>query len=459
MTLRETNSERYNSIAMKLWDKDIQSDKLIGQFTVGKDRELDLLLAQYDVLGSLAHIIMLDSIGLINAAELQELYGELLHIYESIKKQAFIIEEGVEDVHSQVELLLTRKLGDTGKKIHAARSRNDQVLLDIKLYVREELHRLVEGVVALFNLLLSQSERYKDVLIPGYTHLQVAMPSSFGLWFGAYAENLTDDLQLLHAAYRIADQNPLGSAAGYGSSFPINRQMTTDLLGFATMNYNVISAQMSRGKTERVVSFALSSLAGTLSKMAGDICLFASQNFGFLTLPDELTTGSSIMPHKKNPDVFELIRAKCNKIQALPNEIDHIWINLPSGYFRDMQIIKESFLPVFTELKNCLCMATYAISKVTPTENVLKDERYRYIFSVEEVNKLVLQGTPFREAYKQVARQIREGSYRPDHTLRHTHEGSLGNLCNDKISRKMKHILRLFGFENKDKAYLKLLKR
>jgi argininosuccinate lyase len=444
---------------MKLWDKDIQTDKLIEQFTVGKDRELDPLLARYDVLGSMAHIIMLESIGLINAVELQQLSGELFHIYESIENQAFIIEEGVEDVHSQVELLLTRKLGDTGKKIHAARSRNDQVLLDIKMFVREEIQRIVEGIEVLFDLLLSQSERYKDFLIPGYTHLQVAMPSSFGLWFGAYAENLTDDLQLLHAAYRVADQNPLGSAAGYGSSFPINRQMTTDLLGFATMNYNVINAQMSRGKTERIVSFALSSLAGTLSKMAGDICLFASQNFGFLTLPDELTTGSSIMPHKKNPDVFELIRAKCNKIQALPSEIEHIWINLSSGYFRDMQIIKESFLPVFSEMKNCLAIATYALSKVMPAENVLQDERYRYIFSVEEVNKLVLQGTPFREAYKQVAGQIREGSYRPGHTIRHTHEGSMGNLCNDKISRKMKDIMRLFGFENKDNAYRKLLRR
>jgi len=444
---------------MKLWDKDIQTDKFIEQFTIGKDRELDLLLARYDVLGSLAHIVMLEKIGLISAMELQQLTRELLHIFESVEKQEFIIEEGIEDVHSQVELMLTRKIGETGKKIHAARSRNDQVLLDIKLFVREELHRVVEGVEELFNLLLLQSEKYKHMLIPGYTHLQVAMPSSFGLWFGAYAENLTDDMCMLHAAYRVADQNPLGSAAGYGSSFPINRQMTTALLGFATMHFNVINAQMSRGKTERIVSFALSSLAGTLSKMAGDICLFAGQNFGFVNLPDELTTGSSIMPHKKNPDVFELIRAKCNKIQALPGEIDHIWINLPSGYFRDMQIIKESFLPVFHEMRNCLDMTTYAIARITPSEDVLKDERYRYVFSVEEVNKLVLQGVPFRDAYKKIALQIREGSYHPHNTLNHTHEGSLGNLCNDRIASKMNDIMKLFVFENKDKAYRKLLKR
>jgi argininosuccinate lyase len=444
---------------MKLWDKGIQTDKFIEHFTVGKDRELDLLLARFDVLGSMAHIVMLESIGLINATELQKLRGELLCIYEMIEKQEFLIEEDIEDVHSQVELLLTRKLGDVGKKIHAARSRNDQVLLDIKLFIREELQQIVTKVVVLLKLLLSQSEKYKDILIPGYTHLQVAMPSSFGLWFGAYAESLTDDLQLIHAAYRIADQNPLGSAAGYGSSFPINRQMTTDLLGFSTMNYNVINAQMSRGKTERVVSYALSSLAGTVSKMAGDVCLFASQNFGFLTLPDELTTGSSIMPHKKNPDVFELIRAKCNKIQALPNEIDHIWINLPSGYFRDMQIIKESFLPVFNDLKNCLEMSSYAVSRIIPVENVLKNERYRYVFSVEEVNRLVVKGTPFREAYKKVASQINEGSYKPDYSVRHTHEGSLGNLCNDKILLKLEAILKLFGFENKDMAVRKLLMR
>lgn len=444
---------------MKLWDKDIETDKNIEQFTVGKDRELDMLLAGFDVLGSIAHIFMLESVGLIESDELRNLHSELLCIYEMIEKGEFVIEEGIEDVHSQVELLLTRKLGETGKKIHSARSRNDQVLLDIKLFIREELNQIVDSTGALFRLLLLQSEKYKNVLIPGYTHLQVAMPSSFGLWFGAYAENLSEDMLMIHAAYRIADQNPLGSAAGYGSSFPINRQMTTDLLGFGTMNFNVINAQMNRGKTERVVSFALASLAGTLSKMAGDICLFASQNFGFLNLPDELTTGSSIMPHKKNPDVFELIRAKCNKMQALPNEIDHIWMNLPSGYFRDMQIIKESFLPVFAEMKNCLSMSCYAVSRITPVENILSDERYNYLFSVEEVNRLVLQGIPFREAYKQVALQIREGSYKPGQTIHHTHEGSIGNLCNDQISCKMEEIVKLFGFQKKDDAYRKLLRR
>jgi len=443
---------------MKLWDKDIQTDKLIERFTVGKDRELDLILARYDVLGSIAHIVMLERVGLVTSSERIALHKELIIIHDTIIRGDFLIEEGIEDVHSQVELLLTRKLGETGKKIHAARSRNDQVLLDIKLFIREELHQVVEGMNDLFQVLITQSERYKHLLIPGYTHLQVAMPSSFGLWFGAYAESLTDDLQMLLGAYRIADQNPLGSAAGYGSSFPINRQMTTDLLGFERMHFNVINAQMSRGKTERITSYALSTLAGTLSKMAGDICLFASQNFGFLTLPEELTTGSSIMPHKKNPDVFELIRAKCNKIQALPNEIDHIWINLTSGYFRDMQIIKESFLPVFVELKNCISMLSYAVARIEPVPNILSDNKYQYIFSVEEVNKLVLKGIPFRDAYKQIAKKIQDGSYRPDISVHHTHEGSIGNLCNDKIADKMELLIRLFHFENKDNAYKELLR-
>jgi argininosuccinate lyase len=442
---------------MKLWDKDIATDKLIEHFTVGKDRELDLLLARYDVLGSMAHIIMLESTGLLTAAERLELHRELIAIHGTILQGRFIIEKGVEDVHSQVELLLTRKLGDIGKKIHSARSRNDQVLLDIKLFIRDALHRVVENVNSLFQLLILRSEKYKDLLIPGYTHLQVAMPSSFGLWFGAFAECLTDDVQILLAAYRIADQNPLGSAAGYGSSFPINRQLTTDLLGFENMHVNVINAQMSRGKTERITAYALSSLAGTLSKMAGDICLFASQNFGFLALPEELTTGSSIMPHKKNPDVFELIRAKCNKIQALPNEIDHIWINLTTGYFRDMQIIKESFLPVFEELENCISMLAYAVARVVPAADILKDDKYQYIFSVEEVNKLVLEGMPFREAYKTVAKKIQEGRYHPNHAVRYTHEGSIGNLCNDKIARKLEILLQQFRFERKDQAYLRLL--
>lgn len=444
---------------MKLWDKNIQTDRLIEQFTIGKDRELDLLLARYDILGSLAHIIMLESIGLISKDELQLLTTELQDIYREAEKGTFVIEDGVEDVHSQVELLLTRRIGDTGKKIHAARSRNDQVLLDIKLFIRDEMQQVVGEVSTLFRLLLSQSEQYCHILIPGYTHLQVAMPSSFGLWFGAYAENLVDDMLMLQAAYRICDQNPLGSAAGYGSSFPINRKMTTELLGFGNLNYNVINAQMSRGKTERIISFALASLAGTLSKMAGDICLFASQNFGFLKLPDELTTGSSIMPHKKNPDVFELIRAKCNKIQALPGEIDHIWNNLPSGYFRDMQIIKESFLPVFSEMHSCLDMASYALARITPIDNVLNDDRYQHIFSVEAVNKLVMSGIPFREAYRKVAMQIQDGSYQPDLQVIHSHEGSLGNLCNSEIAAKMEQVLSMFNFEKKTRAYQELLMR
>ncbi len=432
---------------------------MIEQFTVGKDRELDILLAPFDILGSLAHIAMLQEIGLIRKDELSKLREELIQIYASAESNEFTIEAGIEDVHSQVEYLLTQRLGDMGKKIHAARSRNDQVILDIKLYIREQIQQIVNQVFSLFELLQKQSNLYQHLLMPGYTHLQVAMPSSFGLWFGAYAENLADDTVLLQAAYRITDQNPLGSAAGYGSSFPINRRMTTELLGFGNLNYNVINAQMSRGKTERIVSFALASLAGTLSKIAGDVCLFNSQNFGFLSLPDELTTGSSIMPHKKNPDVFELIRAKCNKIQALPGEIDHIWNNLPSGYFRDMQIIKESFLPVFEELRSCIFMSEYAISRITPRKDILNDERYKYVFSVEEVNKRVLSGIPFREAYKLVAGEIQAGTYQPDTHVVHTHEGSLGNLCNDEILVKMKEIIGGFDFERKDKAYRKLLMR
>ena len=442
---------------MKLWEKDIRTDRRIEKFTVGKDRELDLMLARYDILGSIAHILMLESAGLLKREERQDLHRELVRIYDTVLQGSFVIEEGVEDIHSQVELMLTRSLGDTGKKIHSARSRNDQVLLDIKLFVREELHQVVTCMQELFQQLLSQGERYKHLLLPGYTHLQVAMPSSFGLWYSAYAECLADDMLIMLAAYRMADQNPLGSAAGYGTSFPINRQLTTDLLGFETMHFNVVNAQMSRGKTERTASFALAAVAGTLSKLAGDICLYASQNFGFITLPEELTTGSSIMPHKKNPDVFELIRAKCNKIQALPGEIDHIGINLNSGYFRDMQIIKESFLPVFDELKDCLGMMIYAVPKIKPAEEILHDEKYRYIFSVEEVNKLVLGGIPFRAAYQQVARQISEGSYSPGNTVSHSHEGSIGNLCNDRIALKMESLIKMFRFGEKDRACQDLL--
>jgi argininosuccinate lyase len=442
---------------MKLWEKGIETDRLIEQFTVGKDRELDLLLAGYDVIGSLAHVTMLRSIGLLNDGELDSLRRELLVIYRSVEQGSFMIGDDVEDVHSQVELLLTLKLGDTGKKIHTARSRNDQVLLDIKLFIRDEIQQTVMLAGNLSRILLSQSEKYKKVLIPGFTHLQVAMPSSFGLWFASYAECLAEDLQVMLAAYRVADLNPLGSGAGYGSSFPIDRQLTTELLGFEDMHYNVVNAQMSRGRTERLTSFGLSSLASTLSKLSGDVCLYASQNFGLLRLPEEFTTGSSIMPHKKNPDVFELIRAKCNKIQALPGEIEHICLNLPSGYFRDMQIIKESFLPVFSEMKACLTLAAYALERIIPVENTLEDSRYKYIFSVEEVNRLVMEGIPFRQAYKEVAARIADGTYSSDHHVNHTHEGSIGNLCNDRIALKIEKGIAQFHFERKEKAIENLL--
>jgi argininosuccinate lyase len=443
---------------MKLWEKGIATDKRIERFTVGKDRELDLLLAQYDVLGSLAHAAMLRTIGLLEQEELVSLRHELLLIHGEILAGRFTIEPGVEDVHSQVELMLTRKLGEPGKKIHTARSRNDQVLLDIKLFIREELHATALLAQDLFTALLGRSETFRDVLIPGYTHLQVAMPSSFGLWFAAYAECISEDMLLLHAAYQLADRNPLGSAAGYGSSFPIDRSLTATLLGFEGLHVNVVNAQMSRGRTERSASFALAALAGTLAKMAADVCLFASQNFRLLSLPDELTTGSSIMPHKKNPDVFELIRAKCNKIQSLPGEIDHIWGNLPSGYFRDMQIIKESFLPVFAEIKDCLEIAAFAVSGIRPAEQTLEDERYLHIFSVEEVNHLVMEGTPFRDAYKIVAARIAEGTYSPRRTVHHTHEGSIGNLCNDRIASAMDEVMKRFRFAEKDSAIALLLK-
>jgi len=443
---------------MKLWDKHMKTDELIEQFTVGNDRELDMYLAPFDILGSMAHIKMLESIGLLTKDEWQTLQKELVKIYRKTEDRTFIIEDEVEDVHTQVELMLTRELGDTGKKIHAARSRNDQVILDIKLYIRNELQQIVEMVQHLFDILISMSEKYKDLLLPGYTHFQVAMPSSFGLWFASYAESLADDMHIMAGAYRITDQNPLGSAAGYGSSFPINREYTTRLLGFSEMNYNVQYAQMTRGKTERVVAYSLSLLSGTLSKLAGDVCLFSNQNFGFLTLPDEFTTGSSIMPHKKNPDVFELVRGRCNKIQALPNEIEYITINLPPGYNRDMQIVKETFIPAVNEAKNCINILTYAIDKLVPAQDILDDEKYSHIFSVEEVNKLVINGMPFRDAYKKVAADIAGGSYKPDHTVKHSHEGSAGNLCNDKIVQKMKEVIKQFDFETKDKALKNLLK-
>jgi len=442
---------------MKLWDKGTSVNELIENFTVGKDREMDLYLAKFDVLGSIAHAQMLQSINLLSESELAELQSELVKIHQIIENGDFRIEDGVEDVHSQVELMLTRKLGDTGKKIHSGRSRNDQVLLDLKLFTRSEIQKLVESVCELFDKLLTKAILNRDHLMPGYTHLQVAMPSSFGLWFSAYAESLVDDLVLLKAAYQITNQNPLGSAAGYGSSFPLNRQMTSDLLGFDSMNYNVIYAQMGRGKMEKTVAFALSSIAATISKFAFDVCLFMSQNFGFVALPDELTTGSSIMPHKKNPDVFELVRSHCNKIQAIPYQISLMTNNLPSGYFRDLQILKEVFLPAFQELADCISIAGFAIDNMTVNTNVMADDRYKYVYSVEDVNKLVMQGVPFRDAYKQVGNQINSGTYEPTREVNHTHAGSVGNLCLDEIAEKMVAVVEGFEFEQIEAAYSNLL--
>jgi argininosuccinate lyase len=446
-------------MGQKLWEKSTKVNEEIDRFTVGRDRELDLFLAKYDVLGSMAHITMLQSIDLLTADELKELLAALKEIYATAEEEKFIIEDGVEDVHSQVELTLTRRLGDVGKKIHSGRSRNDQVLLDLKLFTRHELQEICEGMQKLFDELIKQSEKFKSVLMPGYTHLQIAMPSSFGLWFGAYAEGLTDDMLFLQAAYKMCNRNPLGSAAGYGSSFPLNRTMTTELLGFDSMNYNVIYAQMGRGKMERNVSFALASVAGTLAKLAYDACLFNSQNFGFIKLPEECTTGSSIMPHKKNPDVFELIRAKSNKIQALPQQIMMIMNNLPCGYFRDLQIIKEVFLPAFSELKDCLAMTTYIIERIKVNEHILDDIKYAPIFSVEEVNKLASAGMPFRDAYKKVGLEIEAGKFTPVKEIHHTHEGSIGNLCNDKIEALMTQIVNGFNFEQMTRAEEKLLGR
>lgn len=442
---------------MKLWEKNVQVTEEIDRFTVGNDRELDLYLAPYDVMGSMAHITMLESIGLLEKSELDLLLAELKDIYAQARRGEFVIEDGIEDVHSQVELMLTRRLGDVGKKIHSGRSRNDQVLVDLKLYARDKLRQVAEAVRELFNALQEQSEKYAHVLMPGYTHLQVAMPSSFGLWFGAYAESLTDDMQMLEAAYRITNRNPLGSAAGYGSSFPLNRSLTTRLLGFDSMNYNVVYAQMGRGKTERNVAFALASIAGTVAKLAFDACMFNSQNFGFVKLPDECTTGSSIMPHKKNPDVFELIRARCNALQVLPQQIVLIMNNLPCGYFRDLQEIKEAFLPAFDRLLSCLEMATYIIRRMSVNEHILDDARYDAMFSVEEVNRLAANGVPFRDAYKQVGLDIEAGRFRPDKHIAHTHEGSIGNLCNDEVRKLMNDIFERFGFERVAEAEKALL--
>lgn len=442
---------------MKIWQKDKAALAEVDKFTVGKDREMDAYLAPFDVLGSLAHTIMLESIGLLTADELVILQKELKQIYKEIAAGDFELEEGVEDIHSQVELLLTRRLGEVGKKIHSGRSRNDQVLVDLKLFLRHELQTLVQEVNVLFELLQKKSAEYKDHLLPGYTHLQIAMPSSFGLWFGAYAESLVDDLTVLQSAYKVVNKNPLGSAAGYGSSFPLNRTMTTALLGFDDLNYNVVYAQMGRGKTEKIVAFGLAGIAATLAKMAMDACLFMNQNFGFITFPDELTTGSSIMPHKKNPDVWELIRSHGNKLQALPNEIAMMITNLPSGYHRDLQLLKENLFPAFQSLKDCLHMAGLMLDNIRIKENILDDAKYQYLFSVEVVNDLVLSGVPFREAYKQVGLDIERGSFTPGKEVKHTHEGSIGNPGNEEVSRMMKEVIAGFPFEKVDKAIEKLV--
>jgi argininosuccinate lyase len=438
---------------LKLWQKNFDVHAEVEQFTTGRDRESDLWLARFDVLGSLAHTQMLQQIGLLTASELATLQTGLRQIYREIEAGEFRIEPGVEDVHSQVELLLTQRLGEVGKKIHSGRSRNDQVLVDLKLFIRHEIKELAGIVHQLFDLLISQSERYRHVLLPGYTHTQLAMPSSFGLWFAAYAESLVDDLHLLQAAYRVADQNPLGSAAGYGSSFPLDRQLTTDLLGFATLNYNVVYAQMTRGKTERVAATAIASLAATLAKLAADVCQYMCQNFDFITFPKELTTGSSIMPHKKNPDVFELVRARCNRLQALPNEITLVLVNLTSGYHRDLQLIKENMLPAFAEIGQCLHMTHYMLGQVQVREGILNDDKYLYLFSVEEVNRRVLAGTTFRDAYRQVGLEIEEGRFDPPRSLAHTHVGSLGNLCNSEIAQKWALVWEGFVFERAQRMY------
>lgn len=426
---------------MKLWSKGYDADKTIEQFTVGRDREFDLRLAKHDIAGSVAHIKMLESIGLLAKEELYLLIEGLSKIAQDIEAGEFVIEDDVEDVHSQVELLLTRQLGDVGKKIHSGRSRNDQVLVDLKLFFREEIQDITKDVDVLFKELIEQSERYMQVLMPGYTHMQIAMPSSFGLWFGAYAESLADDMLMLEAAYRLANQNPLGSAAGYGSSFPLNRTMTTELLDFENMHYNAINAQLSRGKTERSLSYAIATIASSVGKLAMDICLYMGQNFGFISFPDELTTGSSIMPHKKNPDVCELIRAKCNRLQSVPNELSMMTVNLPTGYHRDFQLLKEIIFPAIDELRNCLQMMTFMLHHIKVNEHILDDERYNYLFTVEDVNNLVLSGVPFRDAYRQIGEQVQNGTYKPNKTVKHTHEGSIGNLCTEQIKAKMQNAL------------------
>ncbi|MEJ2884049.1 argininosuccinate lyase [Pedobacter sp. GR22-6] len=442
---------------MKIWQKNVNVNKDIETFTVGRDRELDLQMAAFDVLGSLAHVEMLESIGLLTAEELNAIQVELKNIYKEIEAGNFTIEDTVEDVHSQVEWLLTQRIGEAGKKIHSGRSRNDQVLVDLKLYFRSCIEEMVGNTSQLFVQLIELSNTHQNKLLPGYTHLQIAMPSSFGLWFGAYAESLVDDLEMMLAAYKVCNKNPLGSAAGYGSSFPLNRTMTTELLGFERLNYNVVYAQMGRGKTERILGQAMSSIAATLAKMAMDVCLFINQNFGFISFPDELTTGSSIMPHKKNPDVFELIRSRCNKIQALPNEIAMMITNLPSGYHRDLQLLKENLFPAITSLNECLEMTTFMLQNISVKDQILDDKKYAYLFSVEVVNELALKGTPFREAYKIVGEQIENGTFEPGTAIHHTHEGSIGNLCNAEISAMMEEVLSQFKFEKTHQAIEKLI--
>jgi argininosuccinate lyase len=442
---------------MKLWQKNTTVSAAVEQFTVGRDKEFDLLLAPYDVLGNMAHARMLASVGLLKAEEAAALVQELQGIYAKALAGELTIADSVEDIHSQVEYLLTQALGDTGKKIHSARSRNDQVLVDIKLFLRAEITQLVAAVEPFFKLLQSQSEHFKNHLLPGYTHLQLAMPSSFGLWFGAYAESLVDDLITLQAAYKVVNKNPLGSAAGYGSSFPINRTMTTQLLGFADLNYNVVYAQMGRGKAERITAQAMANLAETLSRMSMDMCLYLNQQFSFVSFPTELTTGSSIMPHKKNPDVFELIRSHCNRIKALPNEISMMTTNLPSGYHRDLQLLKEHLFPAFQTLKDCLSMAQLMLENIQVQENIMADEKYKYAFSVEAVNELVLQGVPFRDAYKQVGLTIEAGQFEHGASVNHVHEGSIGNLCTEQINNMMQEVLDGFGFEQTENAIAALL--
>lgn len=446
-----------NSPSKKLWEKDVPPDKLIEKFTVGEDRNLDMHLAEFDVLGSVAHIHMLQKIDLLNSVELSEIKTELLKIHSEIKSGQFKIAEGVEDVHSQIELLLTRRLGLNGKKIHSGRSRNDQVLLDLKLFTRSRIAQITTEVDDLFKVLMELSEKYKDVLLPGYTHLQVAMPSSFGLWFGAYAESLTDDMQQVLTAYKISNKNPLGSAAGYGSSFPLDRALTTKLLGFDDLSYNSVYAQMGRGKVERIVTQAIASLAETLGKMSMDITLYMSQNFGFITFPDSLTTGSSIMPHKKNPDIFEIMRARCNRLKAVPNEMMLIYSNLPSGYHRDLQLIKESFIPAVLEISDCLKVFTYAIRNIDVNRHILEDKKYAHLYTVDAVNELVKEGQTFRDAYKQIGEQVIKGTFQKPAEVDYTHEGSIGNLSNEKIKPVMDNLLKSFNFEKWQKAVERLM--